>query len=318
MSMAIAKRASSANQFTWEQMLHAAFGSVELVQSVTPPLSAHIRQFPIANLRLIEAVSDCKVARRTARNIATDDDEYFILILVRAGRLKITQFGRECELTRDTFGLFHLSSPSFYCHQETTDVLDLKIPASALRPYIRDPYRHVAIARPAHNGIGRVVADLFQSLTEQAAHMPEWALHACAGQMLSVVTTAIECAGQDLPVDSSSVRSALFKKTLAFIEINAGDASLNANAVAKSAGISLRYLQRVFQDHGLSVAEHIRDCRLKRCHDNLLSGGDTNSSVKEIAFKGGFRSPSHFSTVFKRRYGVSPDGLRRTSQSAVG
>lgn len=300
-----------ASQFAWEQLLRDAFGSIELKKRPLSHQTSRLRQIPIANLKLIEAISDSKEASRTSRNIATDDDEYFILILVLDGRLQISQFGRDCELSRNTFGLFHLSSPSYYRHQERTHVIDLKIPAATLRSYIRDPHRYVAIARPAANGIGRVVGDLFKSLMGQAACMPEWALHSCAGQMMGVVATAIECSGHDAVVGSPAIRSSIFKRAEAYIEINAGDPLLNATAVAKSVGISVRYLQKVFQEQGLSIGEVIRNCRLERCYDDLLCGKSANSLVKEVAFKGGFRSPSHFSTAFKRRYGVTPDELRK-------
>lgn len=302
---------SVASQFAWEQLLRDAFGSIDLKKR---PLSHHtsqLRQIPIANLKLIEAISDSKEACRTSRNIAMDDDEYFILILVLDGRLQISQFGRDCELSRDTFGLFHLSSPSYYRHQERTHVIDLKIPATTLNSYIRDPHRYVAISRPAAHGVGRVVVDLFKSLMGQAACMPEWALHSCAGQMMGVVATAIECSGQDAVVGSSSTRSSIFKRAEAYIEINAGDPQLNTAAVARSVGISVRYLQKVFQEQGLSIGDVIRDCRLRKCHDDLLCDKGINILVKEVAFKGGFRSPSHFSTAFKRRYGVTPEEFRR-------
>jgi hypothetical protein len=102
----------------WEEMLKAAYGSVELLKRPDQPFRADLRTLSIANLMMIEASSNAKTARRTARNIAADSDEYFMLILVKEGRLTITQFGRECCLVPGTFGLFHLSSPSFYCHQE--------------------------------------------------------------------------------------------------------------------------------------------------------------------------------------------------------
>jgi AraC family transcriptional activator of tynA and feaB len=295
----------------WEMSLRDAFGSIELKNPAAQRRISHLRSVPVANLTLIEAVSDDKVARRTAKDIAADKDDYFILILVLSGRLQITQFGKDYPLDRDTFGLFHLGSPSHYCHHEHTHVIDLKIPASTLRSYIRDPHRYVGIARSASSGIGRVVADLFKSLMGQATCMPDWALHSCAGQMMGVVATALECAAHD-PNAHYSSRSKLFSRAQAYIEINAGDPLLNASMVADSVGISLRYLQNVFQEQDRSIGDVIKDCRLQRCYEALLSGKNAQDLVKEVAYRGGFRSASHFSTAFKRRYGISPNELRRS------
>jgi AraC family transcriptional regulator, positive regulator of tynA and feaB len=299
----------------WEDMLKAAYGSVELLERPKAPFRADLRTLSIANLMMIEASSNAKTARRTTRNIATDSDEYFMLILVKEGKLTITQFDREWCLVPGTFGLFHLSSPSFYCHQEKTEVIDLKIPASALRSYVRDPFRYVAIARSAEKGVGRVTSDFFYSLSEQAAHMPAWALHACAGQMMTVVATAIECEDNDLPLLNPTIRAAIFKRAAAFIEINVGDPLLDSKVVARAMGVSLRYLQKIFQEQSTSIGEFIRHRRLERCREDLLIAQDAHNKVKEIAFRAGFRNASHFSALFKRRYGISPDGLRRRTMN---
>jgi AraC family transcriptional activator of tynA and feaB len=311
-------RANNEHRFTtddpstaWEEMLTAAYGSVELLRRPEQPFRADLRTLSIANLMMIEASSNAKTARRTVRNIAADKDEYFMLILVKEGRLTITQFGRECCLVPGTFGLFHLSSPSFYCHQEKTEVIDLKIPASTLRSYVRDPFRHVATARSAEKGVGRVTSDFVCSLSEQAAHMPHWALHACAGQMMTIVATAIECEDHDLPLLNPTIGAEIFKRSVAFIEINVGNPSLNSKVVASAMGVSLRYLQKIFQEQGTSIGEFVRYRRLERCREGLLIAQDAPRTVKEIAFRAGFRNTSHFSAAFKRRYGISPDGLRR-------
>ncbi len=71
--------------------------------------------------------------------------------------------------------------------------------------------------------------------------------------------------------------------------------------------MSLRYLHVLFQDCDMSPAEWLWDRRLQLAYDCLAkSDGRT---ITTIAFDHGFSSSAHFSTVFRRRYGISPREL---------
>ena len=54
---------------------------------------------------------------------------------------------------------------------------------------------------------------------------------------------------------------------------------------------------------GKTPNEYIREARLQRAVELLSS--DT-ISVAEVAYQAGLRTPQYFSTVFKKRFGVTP------------
>jgi AraC-like DNA-binding protein len=57
----------------------------------------------------------------------------------------------------------------------------------------------------------------------------------------------------------------------------------------------------------VSPMRYLRDVRLDAARTRLLGGG---ARVGEVAIEVGFESPAHFTREFKRRFGVSPSGLR--------
>ena len=61
----------------------------------------------------------------------------------------------------------------------------------------------------------------------------------------------------------------------------------------------------------MSVSEWIWDRRLQRCYDLLTRPEPRPLSVTEVAYQLGFSSSSHFSTAFRRKFGISPSDLRR-------
>jgi AraC-like DNA-binding protein len=92
------------------------------------------------------------------------------------------------------------------------------------------------------------------------------------------------------------------------IEKKHADASLSVESVARLIGISTQHLCRVLKrERGLTFAELLRDVRLREAR-RLLS--ESSCSMKEIAFRVGFRHPSQFTRAFSGEHGVSPSEYR--------
>jgi AraC family transcriptional regulator of adaptative response / methylphosphotriester-DNA alkyltransferase methyltransferase len=78
--------------------------------------------------------------------------------------------------------------------------------------------------------------------------------------------------------------------------------------VARRLATSPRQLQRVFADvGGLGFRSYLRWVRMSHAADALHN---TDTPVKDIARRVGYRDPSEFSKAFKRTYGVTPSQAR--------
>lgn len=104
----------------------------------------------------------------------------------------------------------------------------------------------------------------------------------------------------------------------AFIERNLGDVALSPSRIAAAHAISTRYLQKLFEEQGLSVANWIRRRRLERCRRDLADPAQDGLPVRVIATRWGFTSESHFNRIFvprtapRPRLTGTPCGNRRT------
>ena len=92
---------------------------------------------------------------------------------------------------------------------------------------------------------------------------------------------------------------------------------VSALVLARSEGMSLRQLERLFRRHlNSSPKRFYMEIRLQRAR-NLLT--QTEMTVLDIAVACGFGSPSHFSKCYRLRYGTTPyrdRGLHSGSNSA--
>jgi AraC-like DNA-binding protein len=80
-------------------------------------------------------------------------------------------------------------------------------------------------------------------------------------------------------------------------------------AIAQELKVSVRYLQRICEA-GPSPGEQLREFRLRRAAERLRSSSWKQRSISEVCFACGFGSSSHFSTEFRRFYGVTPREYR--------
>lgn len=87
---------------------------------------------------------------------------------------------------------------------------------------------------------------------------------------------------------------------------------LSLERLAHVASISPFHLQRSFTAaFGASPTQLVRERRLSVAHHRIARGDD---AVTQIALDVGFESLGSFSTLFRRRYGVSPRELRRSAR----
>lgn len=102
----------------------------------------------------------------------------------------------------------------------------------------------------------------------------------------------------------------LVEMILRFIRENLDNPGLTPAAVAAAHHVSLRQLYKLFHRGSLSVEQTIIVERLRAARDLLLRTGPDALSVTTIAYRVGFRDPSHFARRFRAEFGVGPSDWR--------
>jgi transcriptional regulator GlxA family with amidase domain len=96
-------------------------------------------------------------------------------------------------------------------------------------------------------------------------------------------------------------------KVLALMEARIEE-PFSREALAEAAGVTLRQLERLFAKHlQTSLADHYLGLRLDRARKLLRQ---TSLPVVEVAMACGFAASSHFSRVYKARFGQTPNSER--------
>jgi len=148
------------------------------------------------------------------------------------------------------------------------------------------------------------VSDLWES-TERAAG----AARTVAALSDSYRRTVADL-GHGLQTPKGAQRERSMRRALSFIREHLGEA-LTLERVARAAGFAPKYFSQLFhQSEGMSYATYLRDLRLARAKEMLKL---SRLSVDRVARSCGFRTRTHFHSVFRSVVGVTPIVYRTTA-----
>jgi AraC family transcriptional regulator, positive regulator of tynA and feaB len=106
----------------------------------------------------------------------------------------------------------------------------------------------------------------------------------------------------------------LFGRIRGVIKDGFADPDFGPREVAAGAGISLRYLQKLFTARGATCSEFIYSLRLEHAARLLHRRASlaTGQPLSEIAYACGFRDYKiHFARKFRHRFGCAPGAATR-------
>jgi AraC-like DNA-binding protein len=130
---------------------------------------------------------------------------------------------------------------------------------------------------------------------------------------MDMIAYTLLSAEGDIPEADGSIQQARLRSVRQWIEAHLDESGLTLERIAGANGMSLRYLHLLFEQCEMSASEWIWNRRLQRCYDQIQKRD--GRSITSIAFEHGFNSSAHFSTLFRRKYGVSPRGVARDVRS---
>ena len=122
--------------------------------------------------------------------------------------------------------------------------------------------------------------------------------------------------GQKAKIEQIKVKGnndALMERVMKYMNEHLADPDLNVEKLTEDVGISRAQLHRKLKEiAGVSAGEFIRNLRLEQAA-RLIEEGQIN--ITQVAYSVGFCNQTHFSTVFKKHYGMSPSEYAETKRN---
>jgi AraC-like DNA-binding protein len=257
--------------------------------------------------------------RRTQKHIREDATDLSVLWFVQRGTLLFSDQRSKKEVGPGDFLITRSIAPFFIelapDERGLHEVLHVTVPTHLLRRYFTQDIAHslkvsgrrreMAIAETILSAVfaddGDLAEDTRRMLVESALTAIGHALRHCEGVG---------------PVRQSIAEQRL-GEVLRFIEVRLSDPHLSTAMVSKGCRISPRYLSLLLRMNGASFSEIVWNQRLEMARNWLVSSDRRDIPISEIAYGVGFKSPAHFSRMFKRVYDQNPRDYRAAAVETV-
>jgi len=270
----------------------------------------------VADMQLIQSAISPVSLWHTAEHAARGNvDDLMICRMVR-GQLEFTQFGRDTMVAAGDAVLLDPRYP--YAGHYLTDsrALILKIHRRELEARIGDTRSLSGQCISHMNGENRMTLAILAMLPCQAETLRAAEAETFKEYVIDLAAMSLTRAAEGQHHRASSARSCALFNVRAAIEARLSDPSLDSEAVAGAAGVTVRYANAVLADEGTSIQRLILTRRLERCRRALEDPRQRHRTVSEIAYGWGFSDMTHFGRRFKAAYGALPSEFRRRAKFA--
>jgi AraC family transcriptional regulator, positive regulator of tynA and feaB len=253
----------------------------------------------------IDITGNARRVERTQRDVRLDHMEHYYAVFQLAGESAVIQNDQVVKLVVGSSALVDSTKPLTYVSEDPQGRwFALQLPRRSLVSHLGfDPQggllgRHETVA-------AQVLFDLFR------------ATDTGQGSAISTVDSYMRLAIYDLigvlfaPSDPAPVSlhaNKLLRRICDIIRERFADPDFGPCEVAAEAGISLRYLQKLFTAQTTTCSHHILSVRLDHAarllHRRELL--NTRQPLSDIAYACGFSDYTNFARQFRRRFGYAP------------
>jgi AraC-like DNA-binding protein len=258
--------------------------------------------------------------RRSWAHIRADATDVTVLWFVKRGRFSVSNQNGTTLATAGHFVLTRSMTPFVVeClpdEAQEHEVLHVTIPTHVIRAYISDDVP-AGFSASADRRPFALAEGILTNLLEDEADLAPDTSEVLITSALSVIGHAI----RDQNVCRrlrQTISDRRLAEVLRYIEVHLSDPSLNTAMVARGCGISPRYLSFLLRHHGTSFSSLLWRQRLGKARTWLATSDAGAASISEIAYNVGFKSPAHFSRMFKRVFKLNPSEYRAASAAPGG
>ncbi|MFG2429080.1 helix-turn-helix domain-containing protein [Streptomyces sp. NPDC048590] len=304
----------------WRAAVEGVLGSVGVTTGGRGDVSARSRTTQVGFVRVSDLEADTGGVHRTRAHIAEDTEPFAVFGVQERGTSVLTQAGRTVTAGPGTLFLWDASAPYTLEHPTAFATRIVRLPRRVLAAGDTRAQAGGAVV-PTTAGLGLALRALLDTLVTaegpRSASIADLSAEGVANLFCALVAERERMSGTgraDTATDDP--RRQLLARIRAHIDDHLADPELSPGTVAQAHHISVRYLHRLFEAEGVTVARYIRRRRLERCARELARRSVSPPTVSSIAQRWGFVSPAHFSRMFRAVHGHSPVEWRALRTSA--
>jgi len=293
----------------WRDAICDVYVHVDVAATDPDDYKGFIRETHFGEIVLTDIlVSEQRITRR-AHHISSLDKDCYYLQLIHHGHANVLQRGAVHSSNAARGAIFCATEEyELHCIGDVRSFY-LELPREAFAQRFPSEKVPLSAAINSTQGLGRIAAEFCGMLATEGGPLDHEVRSGLGNQLMDILALTLLSADAQGSESEGAVQKARLRSIQNWIEEHLGEPDLSLERIAFANNISLRYLHALFRHSELSASEWLWHRRLQRCYD-LIARGDRRS-ITAVAFDHGFNSSAHFSTQFRRKYGIRPSDLLR-------
>jgi len=300
----------------WQQVLSSAYSGLSFRWKNESKASAELSHYDVSEFQLTRFCTSAAEYSRERRHIRNDDSESYGFVSVLSGMLSISDESSCCECTAGSFYIIDHSQPSTLHNDSHVTGLMIRVPKKLLMANLHDADNICGTLFNAKAGSARIALDYLDSMSQQAGRMSEQEFLFSCRQLTDLFSLSLD-GMTEVQSAETTVQNILLSRIKHYVRGEITNPELSTTLIAQKFSVTPRYIQMLFSKIGITGRDYIRNSRLEYTRNLLQSPLQRSRSITEIAFGAGFSSSAHFSTAFKKRYGVPPSAARTCSPDLI-
>jgi len=299
----------------WRAAICDCYVNVDVKAARPDDYRGFIREAAFGDIVLTDILLSEQSIRRNAGHLSRLDKDCYYLQFIHHGNLRVLQRGESHESNAARGALFCATEQyELQCLGEVRSFY-LELPRADFAQRFEKEAIPVSAIFDSTRGLGRIATEFCAMLASEGGGLGDATRRQLGDQLMDMLAITLQASNEDAPTAEGSVRAARLRSVKMWIENRLTDPELTLDDIAAANGISLRYLHQLFEPEERTVSEWIWDRRLQRCYAEIAKGD--GRLITQIAYENGFNSSAHFSTMYRRKYGVSPRGTLAAAKARL-
>lgn len=276
----------------------------------TQPLFNEMTIYGEQDVRLSAIRSNAVAIERPLRPALPDSQDVYLAVVLLSGEYFLEQDERRVSLRPGDMTIYDATLPhKIFCPGAFSKLI-VSLPRAVMRTHWPDMHSRLATPIPGDRGPGAIAASHIRTIAAHAAELTDECFAAATDHCVDLIALSVAERGGSRSARRG--RAATLRRAKRFVEMRLGDPGLDPSVTAKALGLSIRYLNALFETEGESLMRYVWARRLEKCRRDLLL--DVGAPIGDIAYRWGFNDLSHFSRAFRRRFGISAREMRRLGE----
>jgi AraC-like DNA-binding protein len=306
------------NRFAaWTDFVRSACGPLNIIRPRDDGFSGQMRLRQLHQIHAGVVTADPHTVVRSRQATGGGRGEYLYLCGLSAGEMGVAQDGRQAVTRAEELVCFDNTRVYTLAMRERFSMVTLMLPHRLVGLAPGATTALTAVAWSTNRGIAALLWPVIMGLGRHLAELDDQSAQQLESGIASLIGALFGERLRTNAGDPEAMRQALVLRIQAFARDHLSDPRLDPATLARRHNISLRYLQKLFHEQDLSPASWIRDERLASCRAELLDPRLAHLTVAAIGARSGLPGASHFSRLFRERYGVTPQEFRRRARPAL-